>query len=432
MSIILFLGATGYFGLNFMHRKMADLEDISGELDMVFHINLSLHEAVSYLNNYLVTGDPGEREKFKKASSEVKELFDKIYMIEGGAARTDASLENTKALYENIDRMSERLFKYEVPLAERDAVTLMLEIQQIADWITKLYVQVHYLKDKKKLEDTLMEAESTSRWVDRVQIIGAVVALLTGLFLISYNTRAIIGPIRRLRDGAVKISKGDLSHRFDIKDGEELTELSGALDTMNRTILSQFEELDRLFRGTIKTLVAAIDAKSTWTSGHSERVTSYSLAVGAEMGLSENDLKTLELAGLLHDIGKIGTYEFILNKPSNLTEEEFEIMKAHPAKGGEILAHIKQFEAIAPVVRGHHENYDGSGYPDGLKRDEIPLMARILCVCDAYDAMTSGRPYRRGRTKGDAVEEMKRCSGAQFDPEVVNAFIKAMWMDYRI
>jgi len=241
-----------------------------------------------------------------------------------------------------------------------------------------------------------------------------------------YNIRSIIKPIRRLRDGAVAVSNGNWAYRFDIQDGGEITELSGAIDRMSRTILGQVDELDRLFRGTVKALSSAIDAKSAWTKGHSERVTSYSMKVGAEMGMSEAEIKTLELAGLLHDIGKIGTYETILDKPGRLTEEEVEIIRRHPSKGADIIGHIKQLEDIVPLVRGHHESYNGLGYPDGLKGTEIPRMARILTICDSYDAMTADRPYRKGRTKEEAVEELERCAGTQFDPEIVNAFIKVL------
>jgi putative nucleotidyltransferase with HDIG domain len=432
ISIILFLGATGYFGLTYLYKKTADLEEISGELDAVSNLNLSMHEAVSYLNNYLVTGDPEEKERFANASKEVKRLFEAIAAIEGEAARTDASLENARRLYANMEKMSGDLFKYEVPLASRDAILLTMEIQETADWISRLYIQVHYLKDRGKLERVVKEAETTKRWVDAIQKTGAVVAPIIGLLLILYNTRSIIGPIKRLRDGALKVSAGNWSYRFDIKDGEELMDLANAIDRMSRTILTQMDELDKLFRGTIKALASAVDAKSPWTRGHSERVTSYSLAVGAEMGLSESDLKTLELAGLLHDIGKIGIYETILDKAARLTEDEVKIMREHPGKGAEILSHVKHFEAMVPIVRGHHESYDGSGYPDGLKGGEIPLMARILAVCDTYDAMTSDRPYRKGRTKDEAIRELRRCSGTQFDSDVVKAFAKAMWMDYQI
>ncbi len=186
MLAIVFIGATGYFGFTSMYKKMAAFEDISREIEVVSDLNLSLHEAVSYLNNYLVTGDPDECKKYKKASAEVKGLFERVAAYEPGA---DASLENAKRLYANIDKMAEELFKYEVPLDSKDAVTLMSEIQQTADWISRLYIQVHQIKDRGKLDRIINEADATKRWVDRVQITGAVIAAIIGLYLMIFNIR---------------------------------------------------------------------------------------------------------------------------------------------------------------------------------------------------------------------------------------------------
>ncbi len=186
------------------------------------------------------------------------------------------------------------------------------------------------------------------------------------------------------------------------------------------------EKLKELFLGTVKSLSSAIDAKSPWTAGHSERVTKYTLYIGKEMGFSEKELKELELAGLLHDIGKIGTYEAILDKPGKLTDEELNLMRQHPTKGAEILEPINQFKNIIPGIKHHHEFYDGTGYPDGLKGDAIPLFARILTVADTVDAMSAERPYRKGKPMDAIIAELKKCAGTQFDPEVVNMFLKVV------
>lgn len=185
-------------------------------------------------------------------------------------------------------------------------------------------------------------------------------------------------------------------------------------------------DLGELFIGIVKTLSEAIDAKSPWTRGHSERVTSIALEIGRAMPLNERDLKDLELAGLLHDIGKLGTYESILDKPDKLTEEEAALMRRHPQKGADILAHIKQMDRIVPGIKSHHENFDGSGYPDGLKGEDIPKMARILSVADTVDAMSADRPYRKGKSMDVITAEIKRCSGTQFDPAVVKAFLSKL------
>jgi PAS domain S-box-containing protein/putative nucleotidyltransferase with HDIG domain len=185
-------------------------------------------------------------------------------------------------------------------------------------------------------------------------------------------------------------------------------------------------DLEELFLGTVKSLSSAIDAKSPWTAGHSERVTRYAIDIGREMGLSGKEVKDLELAGLLHDIGKIGTYESILDKPGGLTEEESAMIRQHPVKGAEILEPIRQLRGVIPTIRSHHEHYDGKGYPDGLRGEDIPLSARILTVADTVDAMGAERPYRKGRGMADIIAELKRCSGTQFDPKVVEAFLKTI------
>jgi putative nucleotidyltransferase with HDIG domain len=187
-----------------------------------------------------------------------------------------------------------------------------------------------------------------------------------------------------------------------------------------------YEDLQQSIVGTITSLVAAIDAKSPWTNGHSARVTRYAVELGREMGLKEHALERLRLSALLHDVGKIGTYDVVLDKPGKLTEEEFELVKKHPRKGADIIAPIKQLTDVIPGVLHHHERYNGKGYPDGLKGEDIPLQARILCVADSYDAMTADRPYRTASGKDYAISELKRGSGTQFDPEVIAVFLKVL------
>jgi len=204
---------------------------------------------------------------------------------------------------------------------------------------------------------------------------------------------------------------------------KKLIQGKDAFFNMLKDLDTSYRELKALFDGLVFAFVNALDAKSRWTRGHSERVTAYALSIAKEMGLTESELETLKTASILHDIGKIGTYDAVLDKPGRLTEEEFALVKKHPGKGAEILKHIKQLEEAIPVIRHHHERIDGSGYPDRLKSEEIPLLARIICVADAYDSMTADRPYRSAPGKEFAVGELKRCSGTQFDPEVVAAFV---------
>src|SRR5262249_11557662 len=150
----------------------------------------------------------------------------------------------------------------------------------------------------------------------------------------------------------------------------------------------------------------------------------YSLLLGQQMDLEDRDLELLRLGGPLHDIGKIGIDDAILRKPDRLTPEEFDAMKLHTVKGAEILATVQELHPIIPIVRNHHERWDGKGYPDGLAGEEIPRLARILAVADAFDAMTSDRPYRKGMAAAVAFAEVEKQSGKQFDPACAAAFLE--------
>jgi len=209
----------------------------------------------------------------------------------------------------------------------------------------------------------------------------------------------------------------------EIKKREEKLIMSqSAFFNMLKDLDLSYKELKRLYEGLISSFISALDAKSAWTKGHSERVTNYAISIAKEMGLEEKEIETLRTAALLHDIGKLGTYDVILDKPDDLTDEEINLIKIHPVKGEEILRPISQLKDILPIIRSHHEKIDGTGYPDGLKNGDIPLLARIIAVADTFDSMTSDRPYRPKASKEAAISELKKYSGTQFDFEVVEAF----------
>jgi putative nucleotidyltransferase with HDIG domain len=184
------------------------------------------------------------------------------------------------------------------------------------------------------------------------------------------------------------------------------------------------EALEQLDLGTLTALARAIDAKSTWTAGHSERVTNLALQMAQAMGLPAKSLEIMHRGGLLHDIGKIGTPPGILDKPGKLEAEEMQIMQDHVGIGVRILEPIPCFREALPLVAQHHEWFDGSGYPVGLAGENISLHARILAVADCYDALVSDRPYREGLPKQQAFEILKKRAGTQFDPKIIDVFIR--------
>ena len=208
------------------------------------------------------------------------------------------------------------------------------------------------------------------------------------------------------------------------------SELTVANSNLNTTL----EKLYLNYRATLHALAAALEARDVETNGHSERVVSYCLRLGKEVGLGDRDLITLEHGALLHDIGKIGVPDGILLKRGALTEEEWSYMRRHVDYGAQILKGIDFLAGATQIVAQHHERYDGSGYPNGMEADRICLGARIFAVADAVDAMTSDRPYRAGRSFEDAADELIRCSGAHFDPSVVQAFTAVpldLWRELR-
>ncbi|HEY0764569.1 MAG TPA: HD domain-containing phosphohydrolase [Pyrinomonadaceae bacterium] len=180
--------------------------------------------------------------------------------------------------------------------------------------------------------------------------------------------------------------------------------------------------LEGAYRSTLKALTAALETRDSETHGHSERVVSYSLRLGREYGLNSDEMKALEFGSLLHDIGKIGVPDSILRKPAKLTEEEWVRMREHPLHGQQILRGIEFLQGAARVVAQHHEKWDGTGYPLGLRSEEIDINARIFAVADAFDAITSDRVYRRGKPYEAASQELDDWAGRQFDPKVVEAF----------
>ena len=225
--------------------------------------------------------------------------------------------------------------------------------------------------------------------------------------------------------GVLNINNKESKQKFDQKDLRLLTILAdqSAMTIENAEL---YKHMQNTYLGTIQTLARAIDAKAPYTKGHSDRVTRYAMGIAREMNLSESAIRNIEYAALIHDIGKIGIQETILAKKGELSDTEYEIVKMHPLIGESIITPVKFLNGIAPLILYHHERFDGTGYLEGLRGEAIPLGARIISVADAFDAMTSDRPYRKGLTKEEARRELEKDTGKRFDPEVIKAFLRLL------
>ena len=242
-----------------------------------------------------------------------------------------------------------------------------------------------------------------------------------------FVTRSMICIPMRLKDEVIGVIQvlnrtGDIP--FNDHDIEILEAVANqAVSAIDNARL--YENIQKVYLSTVEVLATAIDAKDPYTHGHSRRVTLYSVAIGEELGFEKKNQEDLRYAGLLHDVGKIGIKDSIIGKPERLTDEEYTMIKRHPEIGADILRPVDFLADKIPGVLHHHEYFDGRGYPAHLTGENIPLIGRIICVADAFDAMTSDRPYRKGLSVSVAVNELKKFSGKQFDPVCVDAFLKA-------
>jgi HD-GYP domain-containing protein (c-di-GMP phosphodiesterase class II) len=256
----------------------------------------------------------------------------------------------------------------------------------------------------------------------------AVLAAVLGVLFAGQISR----PIQKLAEGARRLAGGDYATRVAIRSENEVGFLADAFNQMGGEIEKSIEQIRKaaetnkeLFMGSIRMLANAIDEKDPYTRGHSERVAFYSKVLAEHLGMPAEEVEKVHLSGIIHDVGKIGIEDKILRKAAALTEEEYEIMKQHPTKGAHILQGVPLLQEMAGAGLMHHENMDGSGYPDGLKGEEIPLLGRIVSVADAFDAMTTDRPYSKAMTFEAAIARLKFLAGKKFDPMCVDAFEKA-------
>ena len=281
------------------------------------------------------------------------------------------------------------------------------------------------MQDERKALASVGEMR-TQAWL--ISMAFALCALVVGFV----GARFMTAPILKLAAAAKKIGAGDFSTRVEASSRTEIGTLGLTFNVMTDKIEEQIanlakaaEENRELFVGTVKALAAAIDGKDKYTRGHSERVSRISVAIGKRMGMEAEELETLRISALLHDVGKIAVDDAILKKPAALTEAEFEIMKTHPLKGYKIMSQIPAMKAFLPGMVMHHEMVNGKGYPHGLTSDQIPLQAKIVSVADTFDAMTIDRPYSKGMELQPALERLRSFVGTRYQSDVVEALIDA-------
>ncbi len=260
-------------------------------------------------------------------------------------------------------------------------------------------------------------------------VVTGVIAMLAGVIV----ARRITSPLRNLAEVSTAVAQGDFGRQVPVTSRNELGQLADNFNVMaveiERTVSSLQEALEEnkeLLVDSIRALAAAIDAKSPYTSGHSERVSQYAVAIARHCGIGGSELQKVEIAALLHDVGKIGIEDAILSKPDALTDAEFAQMRVHTVKGAAIVSPIKRLREMLPGIRSHHENWGGGGYPDGLVGEQIPLVARIIAAADVFDAMTTQRPYQAAMRLDLVFTRMRGMVGTRLDPLVVNAFFEAV------
>ncbi len=242
----------------------------------------------------------------------------------------------------------------------------------------------------------------------------------------------LASPIRALAEQAHDIAEGRYGQRVEVRGAAEIADLSSSFNRMSESIDRAMGDLKKaarenheLFINSVRALAAAIDAKDPYTRGHSERVARYAVSIARAMELPPEEVRKVRLSALLHDVGKIGIDDRILRKPTALTDDEFEVMKTHPVKGAAIMSAIPQLADVVPGMKHHHEKWEGGGYPDGLKGEEIPLLARIVSVADTFDAMTTTRPYQKAMEISYVIQRIQSLAGTRFDKRITDVLVKA-------
>ena len=270
--------------------------------------------------------------------------------------------------------------------------------------------------------DVYLAQKEVRKRANFVLLFGILFSIVIGTIV----SKKITKPIEKLVEGTRRISIGDLKFQVDVADGDEISELGRSFNKMSDSLYESRRRIHSYFYSVIQSFARIVEARDHYTRGHSERVAEYSEKIALQMGFSDEQAELLKETAILHDIGKFGIQESVLNKKEPLTEEEWALIRQHPSIGEDILRPVLIQKEMLEIVRQHHERFDGKGYPEGVSADKINIFAQILSVADAYDAMTSQRAYRNAFSKKEAMEELEKNSGTQFNPKVTEAFLQIL------
>jgi HD-GYP domain-containing protein (c-di-GMP phosphodiesterase class II) len=280
---------------------------------------------------------------------------------------------------------------------------------------------------EKAVADALLVVENERRDTLQSYAIGTLILLALVIVIALYFANRVTAPLIRMSKTATDLAEGKLASRTGIQRNDEIGNLSTSIDRMADSIEQLQLEQEEAYRSMIMSLTRALEKKNSYTAGHSGRVTRNALKLGEHIGLDAPTMEKLRFGALTHDLGKIGIEDAILNKPAPLNEAEYVVMKQHPAFSKTIMKPLVRFEEYAEIAGSHHEHWDGSGYPEGLAGEEIHLLARIVAIADAWDAMVGDRIYRKGMSIETALDILDReKDGGQFDPRLIRAFIELM------
>lgn len=266
----------------------------------------------------------------------------------------------------------------------------------------------------------------TQKEIERRAIFVLIVVMVISLGLGMFISIKVASPVEKLREATSRLAVGHLEYRVNVCGKDEIGELASSFNKMAQDLQESRNSLIDFFYRGIQSFARVLEAKDPYTRGHSERVAEYARQVALKMGFPQEDVRVLGNLALLHDIGKIGVREDVLNKPGRLSPEEMDEIRRHPLIGEEILRPVITEKERLAIIRSHHERYDSNGYPDKIGGKDINIFASIISVVDAYDAMTSSRSYRPALSRREAIEELNKNSGSQFNPQVVDVFLEVL------